>query len=51
MEQICRTAAAAAGVETRKKGAFWWEVTQKRRGDTTMPQNAAADLGFSRVLE
>jgi hypothetical protein len=28
-----------------------WEVTEKRRGDTTSPQNAAADFAVSRALE
>jgi hypothetical protein len=32
-------------------GMFCWEVTKKRRGDTTIPRNADADFGFSRVLE
>jgi hypothetical protein len=29
---------------------WYWEVTEKRRGDTTIPRNAAANLSFSRVL-
>jgi hypothetical protein len=28
-----------------------WELTEKRRGDTTSPRNAAADFAVSRALE
>jgi hypothetical protein len=32
-------------------GMLCWEVTEKRRGDTTSPRNAAADFAVSRALE
>jgi hypothetical protein len=54
MEQICRTD-IVAGIETRKMGVLWWEVTQKRRGDSIMLQNAAAqsmsEAGLGEMLE
>jgi hypothetical protein len=31
-------------------GMFCWEVTEKRRGDTTIPRNVAINFGFSYVL-
>jgi hypothetical protein len=32
-------------------GMLCWEVTEKRRGDTTNPRNVAADFAVSRALE